>query len=76
MSIEIRIPAIGFSTQEGTLSAWLVEDGATVQAGQAIFSLELDKSIQEIESPASGRLKIIGEAGKDYAVGALVAEIT
>ena len=75
MSTEIRIPSIGFSTQEGTLTDWLVDDGETVVAGQVIYSLELDKSVQEIESPASGTIKIIAPAGEVYAIGALIAEI-
>lgn len=76
MSTEVRIPSIGFSTQEGTLTEWLVADGATVEEGQPLYSLELDKSVQEVESPASGTLKIIGETGQAYEVGALIGEIS
>lgn len=75
MSTEVRIPSIGFSTQEGTLTEWLVADGETVETGQALYLLELDKSAQEIESPASGTLKIVAAAGEVYEIGALVAEI-
>ena len=75
MSTEVRIPSIGFSTQEGTLAEWLVEDGGTVQAGQPLYSLELDKSVQEIEAPASGTLKVIAPAGEIYEIGALIGEI-
>jgi len=70
MSTEVRIPQIGFSTQEGTLTEWLVADG-----GKALFTLELDKSVQEVESPATGTLKIHAAAGEVYQVGALIAEI-
>src|SRR5262249_49704901 len=52
MSVEVRIPQIGFSTQEGTLTEWLVADGGRVEAGKPLYTLELDKSVQEIESPA------------------------
>jgi len=41
----------------------------------AIYSLESDKSVQEVESPASGTLQIIAPAGELYQVGALVAKI-
>jgi pyruvate/2-oxoglutarate dehydrogenase complex dihydrolipoamide acyltransferase (E2) component len=75
MSTEVRIPSIGFSTQEGTLTEWLVADGASVEKGQPLYTLELDKSVQEIESPASGTLKAIGQVGEVYEIGALVAEI-
>lgn len=75
MSVEVRIPQIGFSAEGGTLAEWLVADGAAVAAGAMLYTLELDKSVQEVESPASGTLKIIAAAGEVYPVGALVAEI-
>lgn len=75
MSTEVRIPSIGFSTQEGTLTEWLIADGASVEKGQPLYTLELDKSVQEIESPASGTLKVIGQVGEVYEIGALIAEI-
>lgn len=75
MSIEVRIPSIGFSTQEGTLTEWLVADGAKVEKGQPLYTLELDKSVQEIESPGTGALKVIGQVGEVYEIGALIAEI-
>ena len=75
MSTEVRIPSIGFSTQEATLTSWLVADGENVEQGQPLYELELDKSIQEVESPATGTLKVIAEEGEAYEVGALIAEI-
>ena len=55
MPTTLTIPKLQMSTTEGTLTEWLVEDGATVTAGQAIYALETDKSVQEIEAPESGR---------------------
>ncbi|PPE71865.1 dihydrolipoamide acyltransferase [Solimonas fluminis] len=75
MSVEVRIPQIGFSTQEGTLTEWLVADGGKVEAGKPLYTLELDKSVQEVEAPASGTLKIHAAVGEVYSVGHLVAEI-
>jgi pyruvate/2-oxoglutarate dehydrogenase complex dihydrolipoamide acyltransferase (E2) component len=75
MSTEVLFPKIGFSMSEGTLSEWLVADGTAVRAGQPIYSLESEKSVQEVEAPAAGTLKIIGVAGEVYPVGALVARI-
>lgn len=75
MSTEIRVPQIGFSTQEGKLVEFLVADGAKVEAGTPLYTLELDKSVQEVEAPASGTLKIIAAIGEVYPVGTLIAEI-
>ena len=75
MSTEVRIPSIGFSTQEATLAEWLVGDGETVKEGQPLYTLELDKSVQEIEAPASGTLRVKAEVGAVYEIGSLIAEI-
>lgn len=75
MITAIYIPQIGFSTQEGKLVEFLIADGESVQAGAPLYTLELDKSVQEIEAPASGTLKILVPVGETYAVGTLIAEI-
>lgn len=75
MSIEIVLPKIGFSMNEGTVSEWLIADGQAVQEGQPLFSLESEKSLQEIDSPASGILRVFKAAGETYAVGTVLAEI-
>lgn len=75
MSTQILLPKLGFSMNEGTLTEWLVGDGAPVTEGQLLYALESDKSIQEIEAPASGTLKIIAQPGEVYEVGTVLAEI-
>lgn len=75
MAIELRIPQIGVTMQEGDLIEWLVEDGAAVATGDVIYVLGTDKSDSEIESPADGTLRIKLEVGTGYPVGTLVAEI-
>jgi pyruvate/2-oxoglutarate dehydrogenase complex dihydrolipoamide acyltransferase (E2) component len=75
MATEIILPKIGFSMTEGVLSEWLVTDGATVTEGQPIFTLESDKSTNEVESPAAGVIKITGVPGETYEVGAIIGTI-
>ena len=75
MSIEVRIPQIGFSMLEGTLVEWLVPDGGHVENGAPLYTLELDKAVQEVPAPAAGRLKVHVEVGQVYPVGALIAQI-
>jgi pyruvate/2-oxoglutarate dehydrogenase complex dihydrolipoamide acyltransferase (E2) component len=76
MSTQVLLPKIGFSMNEGTLSEWLVPDGTAVTQGQPICLLESDKSVNEVESPASGTLKITAAAGEVYTVGTVLGEIT
>lgn len=73
--MEIKVPKLGFSMNEGVLAEWLVADGAAVNEGQAIYALESDKAVEEIPSPGSGTLRILKPAGETYQVGTVVAEI-
>jgi pyruvate/2-oxoglutarate dehydrogenase complex dihydrolipoamide acyltransferase (E2) component len=75
MATEVLLPKIGFSMNEGTLAEWLVPDGGQAVEGQPLFALESDKSTNEVDSPASGTLKIIKEAGEIYEVGTVLAII-
>ena len=61
---------------EATLSQWLIADGAQVAAGEPLYSIESEKSVEEIESPASGTLKIMATVGETYPVGTVLAEIS
>jgi len=75
MATQVLLPKLGFAMEEGTLAEWLVADGANVTEGQLLYALESEKSVQEIESPASGTLKIIASTGEVYPVGTVLAEI-
>lgn len=75
MATDVLLPKLGFSMNEGKLVEWLVPDGGQVTEGQPLFSLESDKSINEVESPASGTLSIIKAIGEDYEVGTILATI-
>jgi pyruvate/2-oxoglutarate dehydrogenase complex dihydrolipoamide acyltransferase (E2) component len=75
MSTELIIPKLQMSTTEGTLAEWLVDDGAIVEAGQEIYALETDKSVQEITAPESGKLVQKATAGETYPVGTVIGEI-
>jgi len=76
MATELTIPKLQMSTTEGTLAEWLVDNGATVEAGQPIYALETDKSVQEIEAPEGGTLTQKAAAGETYPVGTVIGEIS
>lgn len=72
----IRIPKIGISMMEATLTEWLSADGDIVEAGQPLYSIEMDKATNEIAAPISGRLEIVGDIDQVYQVGDLIGKIT
>ena len=75
MATDVIIPKLGFSVDEMTLIEWLATDGSEISTGDALFVVESDKATQEIESPASGLLKIRAETGESYKVGTVIATI-
>lgn len=75
MSYEILLPKIGFSMNEAVLAEWIVADGATVKEGEPLYAIESDKSTQEVESPATGTLRIKAEPGETYQVGDILGTI-
>ena len=68
MSTDILLPKIGFSMNEGTVQNWLVEDGGQAVEGQPLYELESDKSVTEVEAPASGTLRIKVQAGDEFEI--------
>lgn len=64
MPIEITVPRLGWSMDEGTFAEWLKKDGEEVRAGDMLFVLEGDKAAQEVECFDSGRLKLLPTSPK------------
>ena len=75
MATDILLPKIGFSMNEGELTEWLVQDGAQATEGQPLFTVESDKSTNEIEAPGTGTLRIHKQAGETYEVGTVLGVI-
>ncbi|HEV2530444.1 biotin/lipoyl-containing protein [Phenylobacterium sp.] len=75
MSTELRIPKLGMSMTEATLTEWLAADGAQVSSGALVYAIETDKTVTEIEAPVGGVLRISAEPGEIYPVGELVGTI-
>ena len=75
MTVSISIPLVSMSMSEATLVEWLAIDGSVVKAGDSIYSIETEKTVMEIEAPASGTLRHKANAGITYPVGAVIGEI-
>ncbi|HEY0245241.1 MAG TPA: biotin/lipoyl-containing protein, partial [Mucilaginibacter sp.] len=75
MSLEIKVPPVGESITEVTLSRWLKKDGDTVAMDEVIAELESDKATFELTAEKAGTLKIIANEGDTLAIGAPVASI-
>ncbi len=76
MATEIKVPALGESVTEATVSKWFKQPGDSVEVDESLCELETDKVTVEVPSPVSGALKSIAvEAGSDVEVGALLGTI-
>ena len=66
MSIEILMPALSPTMEEGKLSKWLVKEGDTVKSGDLLAEIETDKATMEFEAVDEGRIgKILVPAGTE-----------
>ena len=76
MPIEIFMPKLGWTMEEGVLDEWVKQDGDEVNVGDVIFVVESDKALQEIEAFDSGILRILPDApptGSTIKIGELLA---
>ncbi|HVS92366.1 MAG TPA: 2-oxoglutarate dehydrogenase complex dihydrolipoyllysine-residue succinyltransferase [Mucilaginibacter sp.] len=75
MSLEIKVPPVGESITEVTLSRWLKKDGDSVAMDEVIAELESDKATFELTAEKAGTLKTVANEGDTLAIGAVVASI-
>lgn len=73
--IELKVPVIGESVTEVTLSAWLKEDGAYVEQDEPICEFESDKATVEAPAEKAGRLIWVAAEDDDIPVGGVYAKI-
>lgn len=73
--IELKVPIIGESVTEVTLSSWLKEDGAYVEQDESICEFESDKATIEAPAEKAGKLIWVAEEGQDLPIGAIYAKI-
>lgn len=74
-AVQVRIPKLGMSMQEGRLTERLVPDGGQASNEAPLYVLETEKVEQEINAPVTGTVRWLVEEDEDYEVGTLVAEI-
>jgi 2-oxoglutarate dehydrogenase E2 component (dihydrolipoamide succinyltransferase) len=75
MSLEIKVPPVGESITEVTLSRWIKKDGDTVEMDEVIAELESDKATFELTAESAGTLKTLAAEGDVLPIGAAVASI-
>ena len=66
MAIEILMPALSPTMEEGTLAKWLVDEGAEVRSGDVIAEIETDKATMEVEALDDGTIgRLLVAAGTE-----------
>jgi pyruvate dehydrogenase E2 component (dihydrolipoamide acetyltransferase) len=68
MAVQITIPRLGWSMEEGTFGDWLKKAGEQVLAGEPLFSLESDKVTMDVEALDAGILHLPADAPQAGAV--------
>lgn len=75
MSLDIMMPKMGESVQEGTILRWLKKPGDTIERDEIIAEISTDKVDTEIPSPYAGVLSEIFEEGSTVLVGVVIAKM-
>jgi 2-oxoglutarate dehydrogenase E2 component (dihydrolipoamide succinyltransferase) len=75
MSLVIKVPPVGESISEVTLSQWIKKDGDYVEMDEVIAELESDKATFELTAEKAGTLKTIASEGDTLPIGAPVCSI-
>jgi pyruvate dehydrogenase E2 component (dihydrolipoamide acetyltransferase) len=78
MAIELKMPALSPTMEEGTLAKWLVKEGDTVKSGDLIAEIETDKATMEFEAIDEGVITgiLIAEGTEGVKVGTVIATIS
>lgn len=76
MKFTVKVPKLGLTTEQVTVSEWVKSPGAEVAQGEIIVVVEADKATVDVEAPVSGRLVAqLAEVGAELAVGDPLAEL-
>ena len=77
MAIELKMPALSPTMEEGTLARWLKAEGDTIEPGDIIAEIETDKATMEFEAIDDGVLSkiLIAEGTENVAVGTVIAHM-
>ncbi len=76
MAVDVIMPKLGLTMEEGTLVRWLKSPGDSIRAGEALFEVETDKVTLEVEATTTGILyEIVAGEGATVPVGAVVARL-
>ncbi len=77
MSIELKMPALSPTMEEGTLARWLVKEGDSVKSGDLIAEIETDKATMEFEAIDEGVITgiLVAEGTEGVKVGTVIAII-
>ncbi|MCK6616089.1 MAG: 2-oxoglutarate dehydrogenase complex dihydrolipoyllysine-residue succinyltransferase [Cyclobacteriaceae bacterium] len=72
---EMKVPAVGESITEVTISTWLKKDGDFVQLDEVIAEVESDKATFELPAEANGVLRIVAKEKETLPIGGLICRI-
>jgi pyruvate dehydrogenase E1 component beta subunit len=77
MSVELKMPALSPTMEEGTLAKWLVKEGDSVKSGDILAEIETDKATMEFEAVDEGVISsiMVAEGTDGVKVGTVIALI-
>lgn len=72
----LHLPKLGYTMENGSITGWLVDEGSTFEIGEALYEVETEKNVVQVEARLPGTLaKVVVDNDDSLGIGALVAVI-
>ena len=76
MRVPVLLPKWGMTMHEGTIAEWMIGPGEAVREGDVLASVETEKAVGEVQSPATGRLtEVLVQETETVDIGTVIAYI-
>jgi pyruvate/2-oxoglutarate dehydrogenase complex dihydrolipoamide acyltransferase (E2) component len=74
--VAVHLPKWGLTIEDAVVVEWMIGEGEQIEQGAALVTVETDKSLAEVEAPASGRLlRVVAREGDAVKAGDILGEI-
>lgn len=74
MPVEVIFPKVDMDMASGTIADWHKTEGELVEEGEALFDIDTDKAVMEVESPGTGTLHFVSaRKGDEVSIGQVIA---
>lgn len=76
MKLDLKLARMGMNMEEGTIAKWHKQPGESFTKGEVLYEVETEKSTQEVETTAAGKvIELYCKEGDVVPVGAVICKL-